>query len=45
MIVPYPTLHCFARVSCCIVEGTPMLDLDYTEDFTASTDLAPADQP
>ncbi len=28
-----------AAVSCGIVEGTPMLDLDYTEDFQASTDL------
>jgi ribonuclease PH len=26
-------------VSCGIVSGTPMLDLDYTEDFHASTDL------
>jgi ribonuclease PH len=28
-----------AAVSCGIVEHTPMLDLDYTEDFQASTDL------
>src|SRR2546428_11605480 len=28
-----------AAVSCGIVEGTRMLDLDYTEDFQASTDL------
>jgi ribonuclease PH len=28
-----------AAVSCGIVDATPMLDLDYTEDFKASTDL------
>jgi ribonuclease PH len=28
-----------AAVSCGIVGGMPMLDLDYTEDFQASTDL------
>jgi ribonuclease PH len=28
-----------AAVSCGIVDDTPMLDLDYTEDFQASTDL------
>ena len=28
-----------AAVSCGIVEGTPVLDMDYTEDFQASTDL------
>ena len=28
-----------AAVSCGIVEGTALLDLDYTEDFHASTDL------
>jgi ribonuclease PH len=28
-----------AAVSCGIVDGTPVLDLDYTEDFQASTDL------
>jgi len=28
-----------AAVSCGIVDNTPMLDLDYTEDFQASTDL------
>ena len=28
-----------AAVSCGIVDGTPMLDLDYAEDFHASTDL------
>jgi ribonuclease PH len=28
-----------AAVSAGIVDGTPRLDLDYTEDFQASTDL------
>src|SRR5260370_33889778 len=28
-----------AAVRCGIVEGAPVLDLDYTEDFQASTDL------
>jgi ribonuclease PH len=28
-----------AAVSCGVVDGTPVLDLDYAEDFQASTDL------
>ena len=39
MIDQIPIRHYLAAVSCGIVEGTPILDLDYTEDFTASTDL------
>jgi ribonuclease PH len=39
MIDQIPIRHYLAAVSCGIVEATPMLDLDYTEDFTASTDL------
>jgi ribonuclease PH len=39
MIDQIPIRQYLAAVSCGIVEGTPMLDLDYTEDFNASTDL------
>jgi ribonuclease PH len=39
MIDQIPIGQYLAAVSCGIVEGTPMLDLDYTEDFNASTDL------
>src|ERR1700694_3268141 len=39
MIDQLPIRQYLAAVSCGIVEGTPMLDLDYTEDFQASTDL------
>jgi ribonuclease PH len=39
MIDQIPIRQYLAAVSCGIVEGAPMLDLDYTEDFTASTDL------
>ena len=39
MIDQIPIRQYLAAVSCGIVEGTPMLDLDYTEDFQASTDL------
>jgi ribonuclease PH len=39
MIDQVPVRQYLAAVSCGMVEGTPMLDLDYTEDFKASTDL------
>jgi ribonuclease PH len=39
MISEIPVRQYLAAVSCGIVNGTPMLDLDYTEDFQASTDL------
>src|SRR5437773_4399575 len=39
MISELPVRQHLAAVSCGVVEGTPMLDLDYTEDFQASTDL------
>jgi ribonuclease PH len=39
MISEVPVRQYLAAVSCGIVNGTPMLDLDYTEDFQASTDL------
>jgi ribonuclease PH len=39
MIPEVPVRQYLAAVSCGIVNGTPMLDLDYTEDFQASTDL------
>jgi ribonuclease PH len=39
MIDQVPVRQYLAAVSCGIVGGTPMLDLDYTEDFQASTDL------
>ena len=39
MVAEIPVRQYLAAVSCGIVDGTPMLDLDYTEDFHASTDL------
>jgi ribonuclease PH len=39
MIAEIPVRQHLAAVSCGIVEHTPVLDLDYTEDFQASTDL------
>jgi ribonuclease PH len=39
MIPEVPIRQYLAAVSCGIVGGTPMLDLDYTEDYQASTDL------
>jgi ribonuclease PH len=39
MIEQVPVRQYLAAVSCGIVQGTAMLDLDYTEDFQASTDL------
>jgi ribonuclease PH len=39
MLEQVPVRQYLAAVSCGIVGGTPMLDLDYTEDFKASTDL------
>ena len=39
MIAELPVRQHVAAVSCGIVEGTPVLDLDYGEDFQASTDL------
>ncbi len=39
MITEIPVRQHLAAVSCGIVDGTPLLDLDYTEDFHASTDL------
>jgi len=39
MIAEIPVRQYLAAVSCGVVEGTPVLDLDYTEDFQASTDL------
>jgi len=39
MVQEIPVRQYLAAVSCGIVEGTPLLDLDYTEDFHASTDL------
>jgi ribonuclease PH len=39
MIAEIPVRQHLAAVSCGIVDGTPVLDLDYTEDFQASTDL------
>jgi ribonuclease PH len=39
MVSELPVRQYLAAVSCGIVDGTPMLDLDYTEDFQASTDL------
>jgi ribonuclease PH len=39
MVDQVPVRQYLAAVSCGIVDGTPVLDLDYTEDFTASTDL------
>src|SRR5438034_3355396 len=39
MISEIPVRQQLAAVSCGVVEGTAVLDLDYTEDFHASTDL------
>jgi len=39
MVDHVPVRQYLAAVSCGIVDATPMLDLDYTEDFKASTDL------
>jgi len=39
MIPEIPVRQYLAAVSCGLVDGTPVLDLDYTEDFQASTDL------
>src|SRR3984893_18025029 len=39
MVSEVPLRQYLAAVSCGIVDGTPRLDLDYTEDFQASTDL------
>ena len=39
MIAEVPIRQYLAAVSCGIVGGTPRLDLDYTEDYQASTDL------
>ena len=39
MIAEIPVRQYLAAVSCGIVDTTPILDLDYTEDFQASTDL------
>jgi len=39
MVSEIPIRQHLAAVSCGIVDGTPVLDLDYSEDFHASTDL------
>lgn len=39
MLDQLPIRQYLAAVSCGVVDGTPMLDLDYSEDFHASTDL------
>jgi ribonuclease PH len=39
MIAEVPVRQHLAAVSCGIVDSSPVLDLDYTEDFQASTDL------
>jgi ribonuclease PH len=39
MVEQVPVRQYLAAVSCGIVQGMPMLDLDYTEDFQAGTDL------
>ncbi|HEX2681369.1 MAG TPA: ribonuclease PH, partial [Candidatus Dormibacteraeota bacterium] len=39
MIDHIPIRQHLAAVSCGVVDGTPVLDLDYGEDFQASTDL------
>ena len=39
MIQQLPIKQYLAAVSCGVVDGTPVLDLDYSEDFQASTDL------
>jgi ribonuclease PH len=39
MISELPIRQHLAAVSCGVVDGTPVVDLDYSEDFHASTDL------
>jgi ribonuclease PH len=39
MIAELPVRQYLAAVSCGIVDGAPVLDLDYGEDFQASTDM------
>ncbi|HEY6117278.1 MAG TPA: ribonuclease PH [Candidatus Dormibacteraeota bacterium] len=39
MMPELPVRQHLAAVSCGVVDGTPVLDLDYSEDFQASTDL------
>ncbi len=39
MIEQIPVRQYLAAISCGVVDGTPVLDLDYGEDFKASTDL------
>jgi len=39
MVTELPVRTYIAAVSCGIIEGTPRLDLDYTEDYQAGTDL------
>jgi ribonuclease PH len=39
MLSEVPVRQYLAAVSCGVVDGTPVLDLDYAEDFHASTDL------
>ena len=39
MIAELPVRQHLAAVSCGVVDGTAVLDLDYSEDFQASTDL------
>jgi ribonuclease PH len=39
MLEQVPVRQYLAAVSCGVVQGTPVLDLDYTEDYQASTDL------
>jgi ribonuclease PH len=39
MVAEIPVRSYVAAISAGIVDGTPRLDLDYTEDFQASTDL------
>ena len=39
MVTEVPVRQYLAAVSCGIVDGTPVLDLDYSEDFHAATDL------
>jgi len=39
MIEAVPVRHYMAAVSCGVIDAIPRLDLDYTEDFQASTDL------
>jgi ribonuclease PH len=39
MVESIPVRQYVAAVSCGVIDGIPRLDLDYTEDFQASTDL------